>query len=269
VITTDLLSIEQIRRQLKTSTVGRVLHLVDCLDSTNARCRALAREGAPEGMVVLAEEQREGRGRRGQPWFSPSGQNLYASVLLRPAIRAQEVRVFSFVASLALSDVLEEYGAQVGIKWPNDILLDGKKAAGTLVETGIRAEQVEFVVLGVGVNLNVEVAALRTALGPAGLFATSLAAVTGSAVDRNAFTAAFLNRLEGWLEVWKARGPEGLRAAWADRDILTGRRVEVRADRARPYQARVLGIDLNGNLVVQDTLGRRHTLASAEVRLFD
>lgn len=263
--TTDLLSIEQIRWQLTTSTVGRVLHLLGSVDSTNARCRTLARAGAPEGTVVLAEEQSAGRGRRGRTWFSPSGLNLYASVLLRPPIGARELPLFSFLASLALVDAFEEHGAQAGLKWPNDILVDGKKVAGTLVESSMRGEQVEYAVLGVGVNLNVEAEVLRAVRGPE-VLATSLAAVSGYPVDRNAFTAAFLNRLASWLEVWRARGREGVRSAWAERDVLMGRRVEVSANGVRLYEARALGLDVGGGLLVQDTFGRRHTLVSEEVR---
>ncbi|MGH7301939.1 MAG: biotin--[acetyl-CoA-carboxylase] ligase [Candidatus Rokuibacteriota bacterium] len=265
VITTDLLSIEQIRWQLTTSTVGRVLHLLGSVDSTNARCRTLARAGAPEGTVVLAEEQSAGRGRRGRTWFSPSGLNLYASVLLRPPIGARELPLFSLLASLALVDAFEEHGAQAGLKWPNDILVDGKKVAGTLVESSMRGEQVEYAVLGVGANLNVESEVLRAVLGPIGAFATSLAAVSGYPVDRNAFAAAFLNRLDAWLEVWRARGPEGLRAAWAERDVLMDRHVEVSSNGVCLY-ARALGLDVGGGLLVQDAFGRRHTLVSEEVR---
>lgn len=266
-ITIDLLSIEQIRQRLTTSTVGRRLHLLGEVDSTNVRCQNLARAGAPEGTVVMAEGQSAGRGRRGRTWFSPSGVNLYASVLLRPSLRARELPLFSFLASLALVGAIEEQGVQAGIKWPNDIVVDDKKIAGTLVESGMRGEQVEYAVLGVGVNLNVEPEALRAALGSVGLFATSLAAVIGFPVERNAFAAAFLNQLETWLEVWKARGPEFVRAAWADRDILAGRHVEVHADGVGLYEGRVLGLDVGGGLVGQDTLGRRRTLVSEGVRL--
>jgi BirA family transcriptional regulator, biotin operon repressor / biotin---[acetyl-CoA-carboxylase] ligase len=243
VLTIELLSIEQIRRRLTTVTVGRVLHLLGEVDSTNARCRDLARAGAPEGTVVMAEGQRSGRGRSGQAWFSPSGVNLYASVLLRQPLRAWELPLFSFLASLALVDTFDEYGARAGIKWPNDVVVNGKKVAGTLVESAMRGEDVQYTVLGVEVNLNVEPDVRRAVLG-SGFFATSLAALSGHEVDRNAFAAAFLNRLDEWLEVWKVRGAEAVRSAWATRDVLTGKHVELRGTEH----------------------GRRSTLVSEEVR---
>ncbi len=262
------LSAEAIGRGLRTAVIGRPLRVEGEVDSTNARLRALARDGAAEGTVVIAEGQTAGHGRRGQAWFSPPGVNLYASVLLRPRLAARELGVFSFMASLALTDAIAALGLPASIKWPNDVLVDGKKVAGTLVESGVRGETVDYVILGVGVNINVDLPALHEALGPAGAFATSLAAALGRPVDRNAFAASYLNRLEHWLQVWRKEGPAALRRAWADRDNLTGRRVEVRRDGAG-FEGRVAGVDEQGSLVVDDTLGRRHTLASAEIRLQD
>jgi BirA family biotin operon repressor/biotin-[acetyl-CoA-carboxylase] ligase len=240
----ERLSIEEIRRQLTASTVGRRLHLLGDVDSTNLRCRDLARAGAPEGTVVMAEGQSAGRGRRGQAWLSPSGANLYASVLLRPLLRPRELPMFSFIGSLALVNAFEEHGAQAGIQWPNDILVDGKKVAGTLVDSGLRGERVEYAVLGVGANLDVEPEVL----------------------GRNAFAASFFNRLDEWLDIWKDRGPHAVRAAWADHDLLRGGHVEVRAHSERLYEARVVGLDPDGGLVVEDTRGRRHTLVNEEVQ---
>jgi BirA family biotin operon repressor/biotin-[acetyl-CoA-carboxylase] ligase len=264
----DLLSVEAIRRRLTAPIVGRQIYIFGEVDSTNARLRALARAGAVAGTVVLAEGQSAGRGRRGQPWFSPSGVNLHASVLFRPAIGAQDIGIFSFIASLALADAVKEAGVVPAIKWPNDVLVDGKKMGGALVEFAMRGETVDYAILGVGANLNVDVAALRTALGPAGAFATSLAAITGQAVDRNQFTASYLVHLDSWAQVWERQGRGVIRAAWADRDILTGRRVEARGRRGT-FGGRVAGVDAAGALVVEDPLGHRHTLIDEEVRITD
>ena len=118
------------------------------------------------------------------------------------------------------------------------------RAAGTLVESSLRGERVEYAVLGVDANLNVEPEVL----------------------GRNAFAASFFNRLDEWLEIWKDRGPHAVRAAWADHDLLTGEYVEVCAHGERLYEARVVGLDLGGGLVVEDTRGRRHTLVNEEVQ---
>jgi BirA family biotin operon repressor/biotin-[acetyl-CoA-carboxylase] ligase len=268
VIATDLLSIEEIRRTLATEMVGRHIFLFSTVESTNTRLRTLARGGARAGTVVLAEEQTAGHGRRGQIWFSPSGVNLYVSVLLRPRLTARQLGAFSFIASLALADAVKEFGAHPAIKWPNDVLVDGKKIGGSLVECAGRDDDVDYVILGVGVNLNVEDTALRAALGRSAGFATSLAAAVGHEIDRNAFAAAYLNHLDRWARIWEVEGAEAVVRAWRERDILTGRRVDVRGP-ASVGQGWVTGVAATGHLVVRDTGGRHHVLASEEIRLVD
>lgn len=264
----DLLSITEIRRRLTASTIGGHLYLLGEVESTNARLRSLASAGAHAGTVLLAEGQTAGRGRHGQAWFSPSGVNLYASVLLRPRAHPRELGVFSLLAALALADAIKEFGADPTIKWPNDVLIDGKKVGASLLECAVRGEEVDYVIVGVGANLNVDASELRAALGPGGGFATSLAAVTGQEIDRNAFAAAYLNHLDRWVYVWEMHGPEGILAAWRRREILSGRRVQVRGiDDAD--EGRALGVDDRGSLWVQETLGRRHVLSNEEVRVLD
>jgi BirA family biotin operon repressor/biotin-[acetyl-CoA-carboxylase] ligase len=262
------LTIDGVRRHLTTEAGDRHFYLFAEVSSTNDYLRDLAARGAREGTVVVAESQSRGRGRLGQRWFSPPGVNIYASVLFRPAIGTDEVLPFSFIASLALVEAIEALGRPAAIKWPNDVLVDGKKVAGTLVDCGVRGAAVDYVILGVGVNVNVGMAALRDALGPAAQFSTSLSEALGHDIDRNALLAAWLDRLEAWRLRWKTEGAAALQKAWADRDILTGRRVEVRGE-GGTFEGRVLGLAPSGSLVVLDTLGRRHRITTEEVRLHD
>lgn len=140
--------------------------------------------------------------------------------------------------------------------------------AGVRVDCVTHGEAVEHVILGVGVNVNVARSALVSTLGPAGRFATSLAALTGRVLDRNAFAAAYLRHLDRWAGIYEARGPAAVVAAWRDREILSGRRVEVR-ETDRSYEGRVLGLGPGGELVVEDTRGRRRAVTTGEVRLAD
>lgn len=267
-IATDPLSIQAIRRRLRTTVVGRHLFLFGEVESTNTVLRHLARSGATEGTAVLAEGQRQGRGRLGQEWFSPSGVNLYASVLFRERLTPREAPLFSFIASLAVADAVKELGLHPAIKWPNDVLVDSKKVAGSLVECATRGEALDFLVLGVGVNLNVDLASLHAALGEAGAAATSLSAVTRHEIERNAFAASYLNQLEAWALRHRKEGAAAVLAAWRDRDILTGRRVTVRGN-APGFDGRVLGVNDDGQLVVQDSLGGRHVILTEEIRILD
>ncbi len=264
----DALSIELIRRQLSAQAVGRQIYLFGEVTSTNEVLRNLAKAGAREGTVVLAEGQTAGRGRLGKSWFSPFGVNLYASVLFRPAIGPTEAPVFSFIASLALADAIRALGLPAAIKWPNDVLVERKKVAGVLAEVATSDDRLNYVILGVGVNLNVEHKALVAALGEAGRAAGSLRDVAGKAIDRNAFAASFLSFLDEWLLVYRDRGGAALLSAWRDRDILTGRRVQVREERIT-FDGKALGVHADGQLVVEDSKGLTRKVVSGEVRLLD
>jgi BirA family biotin operon repressor/biotin-[acetyl-CoA-carboxylase] ligase len=267
-ITTELLSIEAIRTGLSATIVGRQLFLFGEVESTNAVLRNLAQVGAREGTVVLAEAQLRGRARLGRQWFSPGNVNLYVSVLFRPAFPPVEAPRFAFIAGLALADAVKDLGLSPAIKWPNDVLVERKKVGGSLAECGTRGDTIEYLILGVGVNLNVDVESLRRALGPAGLAATSLAAALGHEVDRNVFAASYLNHLDRWALRYRQEGAAPILAAWRDRDILTGRRVEVRGD-GHAFDGRALGVDAEGHLVVGDSHGARRTVLTEEVRVLD
>jgi BirA family biotin operon repressor/biotin-[acetyl-CoA-carboxylase] ligase len=194
--------------------------------------------------------------------------NLYASVLFRPAIGPKDAPVFSFVAGLAVADAVRSLGLAAAIKWPNDILVNRKKVAGVLAELATTGDRLDYVILGVGVNLNVERAALVEALGDAGRAAASLRELAGRDIDRNAFAASFLTFLDEWFSVYGDRHAEAVLQAWRDRDILTGRRVEVRED-GSVFQGRALGVDAQGHLLVEEAKGRSRQVVAGQVRPLD
>ena len=266
IIAREPLNIDVIRQQLATHTIGRRIVLHEVVASTNASLRELADAGAVEGTVVLAESQTAGRGRGHKTWFSPPGVNLYASILFRPLIAAAAAPGFAFIAPLALVDSIRELGVKAGLKWPNDVLVRNRKVAGVRAEMTAGGDAVDYIVLGVGVNLNVTHKALRTGLGETGRFATSLREALGRAVDRNAFTARFLTCLEGRLDTYQAKGAAAILAAWRDVDVVTGRRVKVR-EGPTVFTGRALGVDAEGHLQVKDTSKRVHTVVAGEVRL--
>jgi BirA family biotin operon repressor/biotin-[acetyl-CoA-carboxylase] ligase len=256
-----MINIDRIRQRLLSSTiVGRDLRILESVPSTNGALAALAREGA--------DEQTAGQGRPGRTWFSPPGVNLYASVLFRPTIPAREVPAFSFITSLALSDAVAAEGLAPAIKWPNDVLVGRRKVAGTLVEFASSGRKVDHVILGVGVNLNVTAAALAGALGGAAHAAGSLGEAAGRAIDRSLFTANFLGFLDRWARTHAEQGPGPVLKAWKDRDILTGRRVQVRGA-AGVLEGRVLGVDRQGYLVLREPRGARRRVLEGDVRVAD
>ena len=232
----DHLALALIRRHLGTTIVGRHVYLFESVTSTNDALRHFARSGAEEGTVVLAEEQTAGRGRGEGRWFSPPGVNLYASVLFRPALAGRDVPVFALIASLALADAAHAEGAPAVTRWPNEVVVDGRKLGGALVEYATVGDRVSHVILGVGVNLNVGDAKLRAALGEAAAGATTLARVLGRPVDRNRFTARLLGALERRLLLYVERGPAGVLEAWHERDVPGAGRVEMAADTVRAVE---------------------------------
>jgi BirA family biotin operon repressor/biotin-[acetyl-CoA-carboxylase] ligase len=175
-----------------------------------------------------------------------------------------EAPVFSLIAGLAAADAVAEFGAQPVIKWPNDVLIDGRKIGGSLVECSLREGRVEYLILGVGVNLNVEPETLGMALGSAAGAATSLYAATGRQVDRSAFAADYLNALERWVHRFRTDGPAAVLVGWRDRDVLTGRRVEIRG-KNEPFMGRVIGLDEQGHLIVQGVLGEYRVVTTEEI----
>jgi BirA family transcriptional regulator, biotin operon repressor / biotin---[acetyl-CoA-carboxylase] ligase len=262
------LDIQIVQKRLAHPAVARDINLFGVVASTNAALRELAAKAAPDGTCVIADEQSAGHGRLGKPWFSPPAVNLYLSALFRPNVAPRDAGGFAFVGSLALCDAIKGEGLEATIKWPNDVLVKGKKVAGVLAECATVDARVDYVMLGFGVNLNVTHKALMTALGPSGHFAGSLADLAGREIDRNAFAAALLNHLFQWVEIHRTEGPAALLAGWRDRDILTGRRVEVRGE-GPSYEGRVLGVDTQGHLVVRDSLGKVHRVLAGEIRLSD
>ena len=265
---TERFSMQVIRRELDARIVGKHVYVFDEVESTNAVMRDLARLGASDGTVVLAECQRGGRGRLGRPWFSPPSVNLYASVLLEGGVRLEEVGPLSFIGSLAVSDAIHDLGLAPAIKWPNDVLIGRQKVAGALLEWVPREKGADCVVVGVGVNLNVSATALRDALGPDAVHATSVAAALGRPVERSCFAASFLTRLDRWWRRYRVEGARPLVSAWQSRDILTGRRVQLRGLHAS-VDGRALGIDPAGRLIVRTTEGDRHVVLTEDIRVLD
>lgn len=245
----DRMSEREIRRWLKTEAVGRQMKIHESLDSTNNRARALAAAGAPHGTAVMAEFQTGGRGRRGRTFFSPARSGVWISYILRPACTPEEASLITSMAAVAAARAVERVaGAPVGIKWVNDLYMNGKKFCGILSEAGMGMEagQLDHVVVGIGVNTAVmdfppELAQIATSVGNE----------TGRAPDRNRLAAEIGNELEALLPQLKSGGflEENRR-----RSVVLGREVLVLAGE-RQYPAKAEAIDERGRLVVRTAEG--------------
>ena len=230
----------------------------DTLASTSDEARRRARAGAPEGTVVTARVQTAGRGRQGRAWVSQSG-NLHASVLLRPDAPMARAAQLGFAAGLAVADAISAFTpkASVTLKWPNDVLLDGRKAAGILLESeGDAAGRVAFVIIGIGVNLAAYPADTEFP-------ATSLKAAVGTAPKPEAFLAALAPALALWYERWRADGFAVLRRAWLERAAGLGQALRARLP-GETVEGRFAGLDDDGMLLL-DAPGGRRRIAAGDV----
>ena len=228
------------------------------IDSTSNRLKALARGGAPEWTVVLADVQTGGRGREGRAWVSPPG-GLYLSVLLRP--RFEKVGLLPLAAGVAVAEAASELGVRTELKWPNDVLASGRKLAGILSEAVSGPTGVEWVALGVGVNVSLEAARLPPEMRDG---VTSLAAEGAAEVSVGALAAAVLARLAVCYDALRA-SPSAVLSAWRSHAAAWwGSLVEVRVGEAR-LRGRLLEVDDEGALVLEIEGGTRRRLLSGEV----
>jgi BirA family biotin operon repressor/biotin-[acetyl-CoA-carboxylase] ligase len=245
----------------KTRWVGRRLEVHRSVDSTNRVAEELAHEGAPEGTVVMADGQTAGRGRFGRTFFSPPGRSIYLSLLLRPEATPELVQRYIFVAAVAVGRVARASvppRVEVEIKWPNDVLLDGRKTAGINLPVQLDGGRVTSAVLGVGLNVNLQEADLPAELRP---IATSLGIANGAPLDRLAIAERLIESLEREIDEFRAKGFEQVLEAWLKFFRMRGERVRVRGPGVpEEIDGTVEGIDPDGALVLRTRAGRERVL---------
>ncbi len=235
--------------QPATRLLGRPLRFLDTIDSTNTSAAKLAREGAAEGTIVIADAQTGGRGRLGRSWISPPGVNLYLSVILRPRKPPSAAPQLSLLASVAVSEAIARQTQLVpSIKWPNDVLVSGKKVCGILTEMQANGSQLRSVIVGIGVNINAPLASFPEELQDT---ASSLFLMRGEPIDRAAFTVRLLTHLEKLYVLWLEEGFPAVGAAWEGyASELLGKPITVTAPEGR-ISGTVRGIDRDGALLVE------------------
>jgi BirA family biotin operon repressor/biotin-[acetyl-CoA-carboxylase] ligase len=228
------------------------------LGSTQDLARELARAGAPEGTVVLASRQTAGRGRLGRSFISPRG-GLYFTVILRPAL--EHLRPLPIIAALAVARGLEQVaGLRTALKWPNDVLVGGHKICGILLESDLTGQAVNYVLLGIGINVNADMSAYPEIAA----IATSAAAEAGRPVSREALAAAVLNELEELYLAVQAGQP--VQDEWRARLETLGRQVRVTSGQA-VEEGLAEDVDGDGSLILRRPDGSRVTIVAGDVTL--
>jgi len=261
------LRLDSIQGELATKRLGTKFHYFEEIDSTNSHARRLAETGAPEGEVVIAERQFEGRGRLGRSWESPPYSNLYFSLLLRPALAPVHAPQMTLMAAVALADTVAAFVVEPpAIKWPNDILLQGKKVAGILTESSCDAKHIEFVILGIGVNLNFPRERMPETIRDR---ATSLMEVGGKTFSRENFLRRLIQDLDRCYGILEDFGFDAIAPRWEAYFALRGRRVRVEmVDEV--ISGTATGIDGDGALLLEAEDGvLRRVLAGDVIPLGD
>jgi BirA family biotin operon repressor/biotin-[acetyl-CoA-carboxylase] ligase len=236
----------------------RRIDLIEC-ESTNDEAARLLRAGADHGTVVIAGAQRAGRGRAGRTWVSPPGLGLYLSAVVRPPLPLALVPPMTLAIGIGVCDAARDAGADARLKWPNDVLVSGRKLAGILVEAQSQGSRLEGVVVGIGVDLGGELPPELAAV------AITLEAAVGRPVDRAAFTGALLGQVEGWIDRYVAVGLGPVIEAWHER-MARGLALRAVIDGA-DVEGEAAGLDADGALLLCDGGGHVHRIRSGDVEV--
>lgn len=258
----DKLSLPELLTKLETRQFGRQLKLLDEVDSTQNVVRKLAEEGAPQGTLVIAERQTQGRGRMGRSWLSPAGKGIWMSLLLRPQLPLALTPQLTLLAAVALSRAIERIvPLEIGIKWPNDLFVEGKKISGILLESAAEDDRLKFVVVGLGISANLDAEDYPEALLDK---AASLKMLSGRKVDRPALIAAVMLEFERLFDLYREEGFAPVRSLWESRSITLHKPAVLHSPEG-PIEGVPESLDELGGLRVRLADGSAKTVYSAAV----
>nr|WP_321497815.1 biotin--[acetyl-CoA-carboxylase] ligase [uncultured Methanolobus sp.] len=259
----DKIDPEMLQNIIKTSLIGNDVRYYLELESTNNTAREIAL-GVPEGTVILAETQINGRGRMGSEWQSIPG-GLWLSLILKPSIPLENLSRITLVAGIAVTNALRNMGVDARIKWPNDVLVKGKKICGILTEVSAEIEKVDYVVLGIGINANVKLSDLKEDVRRN---STSIANEMGKPIDRTSFLASLLYELEQQYIRFKTRQFAEIVDEWINLSDTIGRNVRVKTPNIL-IEGKAIGITEKGALVVLDKNDKKHEIIAGNCRYSD
>jgi len=259
----DLLLPGEIRERLGNNLFGgQQIYYYKELDTTNLKAKELASQGVPEGTLIIAEKQTKGRGRRGRSWFSPTGYGIYASMVLRPSIAPTEISSITLMAAVSAAEALIALTPlNFRIKWPNDILLNDKKIAGILTEISSDMDIVDYLIIGIGMNINTPKDVFPPEIKET---ATSIFIETNRPFQRIEIFSEFLKIYENYYINFEKSGIEPIMERWKELANIVGQRIEVDV-MGQKYRGDVVEIE-NGILILKDH-GRTYRIFSGDVTI--
>ena len=259
IVTGSIYNETTIADQIHTKWAGKTVHFARETDSTNLWIKRLAKEGAPEGTLALAEFQSAGRGRLGRSWEVPEGTSVMMSILLRPKFEPQYAPMLTLVMGMAVAKAVKNLGFDVSIKWPNDVVVSHKKICGILTEMGVRDGKIDYAVIGVGINVNIKEFPEEMVDK-----ATSLYLESGKEFDRSQIPGLVMEAFEKYYEKFAATCDlSGLKEEYES--ILANYNQPVRVLAKEPYEGVARGITDGGELLVEKTDGTIVAVSAGEV----
>ncbi|MCQ2009166.1 biotin--[acetyl-CoA-carboxylase] ligase [Sporolactobacillus sp. STSJ-5] len=259
----DGLNEAEVAAGLKTNRLGRTICFYESIGSTQKEALRLADEGAEDGTVVLTNEQTNGRGRLGHTWQSQRNTNIAMSMILRPGLPIEETPQLTLLTAVAAADVIEKVtGLACGIKWPNDILYDGKKLVGILTELQAEATYVKAVVIGIGINVNGDPSSLPE---PLQHVAGSLQSITGKRYELAPLIQNFFEFFETLYTTYLQNGFQSIRPLWEQRALNLGKLIKVRQPGGRILEGIASGINNEGVLLLRKKDGTLAKVYSADI----
>ena len=258
----DLINIGDVKDGLKTNVLGKDIKLYPETESTNILAMEMASQGAAEGAVIVTETQTGGKGRLGRKWISPKG-NLYFSVILRPDIPTHKAPLITLMGAVAVVSALrKQCDVQAAIKWPNDIFISGKKVGGLLTEMSAEPDRIKHIVLGIGVDVNMDVKSLPVEIQA---LTTTLAAETNGMLDRSILLRGLLSELDRWYQIF-LKNPSDVLREWEELNMTIGNRVAV-AGSGIALKGLAQGIDAEGRLILRLDDGTLRQVAAGDVTI--
>lgn len=256
----DKIDPEELKTILNTDLIGKVISYYPVLDSTNITAREIAPRSA-EGTVVIAEKQNKGRGRLGTVWQSTSG-GIWLSIILKPSIPLENVPKITLITGIAVTNALRDIGVNAHIKWPNDVLVRGKKVSGILTEVSAEVDKVDYVILGIGINANVNLSDLSEEIRKR---STSVSSEMGKAIDRTTFIASLFYELEQQYINFKTKQFTDIVDEWINLSDTIGKEVKITSPN-RIIEGKAIGITENGALVILDRNNKRQEIIAGNCR---
>ncbi|MEW6410654.1 MAG: biotin--[acetyl-CoA-carboxylase] ligase [Nitrospirota bacterium] len=258
----DILLSNEIESALKSELIGKYVFLFDEVDSTNTKARELAEKGYDEGTVIMAENQSKGRGRLGRVWVSPPGVNFYISIILKPElVPAKATRITMLVAVAVASVLRKTLSLPVTIRWPNDILVRDRKLGGILIEMDSEMDRVNYVVIGIGINVNMDISILPDGLQKT---ATSIKRELGHEVKRIDILIPLLKGIGYWYRVYKKDGIHPVLNEWINLSSILGKRIRLSTPK-KVIEGKAEGIDEDGRLIIGFPDGSFELASSGDV----